>query len=67
MANRLDSMPIQTVHAVAVSIRSQLNPEITHVANGAAKNSLHAESPSREKWIPKQIMGISKPAIDKAA
>jgi hypothetical protein len=37
--NRLDSLAIQMVQAVAVSIKSQLNPEITQVAKGAAKNS----------------------------
>jgi hypothetical protein len=67
MPRRLDSLTIQIVHPVAVSIRSQLNPEITQVAKGAAKNSPHARSPPRVKWTPKQTMGNIKPAIDSAA
>ena len=47
--SRLDSAAIQKVHAVAVKIKSQLKPEITHVAKGAAKNSLQAESPRYKK------------------
>jgi hypothetical protein len=46
---RLDSEIIQIVQAVAVKIKSQLNPEITHVANGAAKNSVQADSPRNTK------------------
>jgi hypothetical protein len=67
MSSRFDSLAIQIVQAVAVSIKSQLKPEITQVANGAAKNSLHAFSPPREKWIPKQTIGKIKPATDKRA
>ncbi len=42
---RSDSDFIQTVAAVAVISKSHVNPEITQVANGATKNSLHAVSP----------------------
>ena len=47
--NLRDSTCIQIVHAVAVIMRSQLNPEITQVANGAAKNSGQATSPRNAK------------------
>ena len=67
MPSRFDSLAIQIVHAVAVSIRSQLNPEITQVANGAEKNSPQACSPALVKWIPKQTMGNINPTADNAA
>jgi len=67
MPSRFDSLAIQMVQAVAVSIRSQLKPEITQVAKGATKNSPHACSPALVKWIPKQTMGNINPATDNAA
>jgi hypothetical protein len=60
----LDSLAIHNVHAVAVSIKSQLNPEITHVAKGAAQNSGQPRSPARVKWIPKHTIGNINPATD---
>ena len=63
--NLLDSVAIQAVHAVAVNIRSQLKPEMTHVANGAAQNSGQAFGPDLVKWIPKQIIGRINPAADR--
>ncbi len=67
MFSRLDSTCIHTVQAAAVTIRSQLKPEITHVANGAAKNSDHAWSPRFTKWFAKQIIGSMKPATERTA
>lgn len=62
--NRPDSDIIQTVAAVAVISKSHVNPEITHVAKGATKNSLHAVSPRPEKCKLKHSTGNRNPATD---
>ena len=65
--SRRASDDIQIVHAAAVINKSHVNPEITQVAKGAAKNSCHAASPRREKCKPKHRTGKSNPQIDKNA
>jgi len=65
--SRRDSDDIQIVHAAAVINKSHVNPEITQVAKGAAKNSGHAASPRCEKCKLKHSIGKSNPQIDKNA
>ena len=62
---RRDSDFIQTVAMVAVMSKSHVNPEITQVANGAEKNSLHAVSPRLAKCRLKHNTGSRNPATDK--
>lgn len=61
---RLASDFIQTVAAVAVINKSQVKPEMTHVAKGALKNSAHAVSPRCEKCKLKHITGNKNPITD---
>ena len=62
---RLDSDFIQTVAAVAVISKSHVKPEMTQVAKGAEKNSLHAVSPRRVKCKLKHNTGSRNPTTDK--
>ena len=65
--SRRASDDIQIVDAAAVINKSHVNPEITQVAKGAAKNSRHAASPRCEQCKPKHRTGKSNPQIDKNA
>ena len=55
------------MHAVAVINKSHVNPEITQVAKGAAKNSGQAASPRSEKCNAKHRTGKNNPQMDRHA